>query len=86
MHDKIAALVKKVVRVLSFRSPSGRRDQMTAWIRRRECRARLATRPTPTGSPAVAKTMGMTDVACFAAIVAGVPPVSPGKFQRNLKI
>jgi hypothetical protein len=24
------------MRVLSFRSPSGRRDQMTAWIRRRE--------------------------------------------------
>ena len=30
-------------------------------------RARLATRPVPTGSAAVAKTIGMTDVACFAA-------------------
>ena len=30
-------------------------------------RARLATRPVPTGSSAVAKTIGMTDVACFAA-------------------
>ena len=31
-------------------------------------RARLATRPAPTGSPATANTIGMTDVACFAAI------------------
>ena len=31
-------------------------------------RARLATRPLPTGSPAIAKTIGMTEVACFAAI------------------
>ena len=30
-------------------------------------RARLATKPLPTGSPAIAKTIGMTDVACFAA-------------------
>src|SRR5215475_9250988 len=29
-------------------------------------RARLATMPVPTGSPATAKTIGMTDVACFA--------------------
>ena len=34
-------------------------------------RARLATRPVPTGSPASAKTIGMTDVACFAARTAG---------------
>ena len=30
-------------------------------------RAKLATRPVPTGSAADAKTIGMTDVACFAA-------------------
>jgi hypothetical protein len=34
--------------------------------------ARLATRPLPTGSPAVANTMGITDVACFAARTVGV--------------
>src|SRR6266446_2796379 len=39
-------------------------------------RARLATRPVPTGSPAVAKTIGMTDVACFAATTAAVPAVT----------
>src|SRR5262245_59693136 len=39
-------------------------------------RARLATRPLPTGSPAVAKTMGMIDVACFVARVCGVPDVT----------
>ena len=37
-------------------------------------RARLATRPVPTGSPPSAKTIGMTDVACFAASDRGVPP------------
>src|SRR5262245_18012212 len=35
-------------------------------------RARLATRPAPTGSFAAAITIGMTDVACFAAMTAGV--------------
>src|SRR5262245_38959691 len=35
-------------------------------------RARLATRPVPTGSPAEAKTIGMTDVACLAARTGGV--------------
>jgi hypothetical protein len=30
-------------------------------------RTKLATRPLPTGSPAAAKTIGITDVACFAA-------------------
>ena len=34
-------------------------------------RARLATRPLPTGSIATAKTIGMTDVACFAAADGG---------------
>src|SRR5215467_2136648 len=33
--------------------------------------ARLATRPPPTGSSATAKTMGMTDVACFNVATAG---------------
>ena len=35
-------------------------------------RAKLATRPLPTGSPAVANTIGITDVACFAARTVGV--------------
>src|SRR5262245_19299228 len=39
-------------------------------------RAREATRPVPTGSPAVANTIGMTDVACFAATVGGVEDVT----------
>ena len=39
-------------------------------------RARLATRPVPTGSPAVPKTIGMTDVACFDAMTAAVPAVT----------
>ena len=39
-------------------------------------RARLATRPVPTGSAATAKTIGMTDVACFAARTAAVPAVT----------
>jgi hypothetical protein len=34
-----------LTRVLSFRSPSGRRDQMTAWIRRREFISLLGGRP-----------------------------------------
>src|SRR5262249_56846782 len=33
----------------------------------------LAPRPLPPGSPTAAKTIGMTDVACFAAITDGVP-------------
>ena len=36
----------------------------------------LATRPVPTGSPAAANTIGMTDVACFAARTAAVPDVT----------
>jgi hypothetical protein len=39
-------------------------------------RARLATRPVPTGSPAAAKTMGMTDVACLVATTTAVPDVT----------
>ena len=39
-------------------------------------RARVATKPVPTGSPAVAKMIGMADVACFAAKAAGVPDVT----------
>src|ERR1039458_7254293 len=39
-------------------------------------RARLATRLLPTGSPADANTIGMTDVACFAAITGAVPCVT----------
>ena len=36
-------------------------------------RARLATRPVPRGSATATKTIGMTDVACFAARTGGVP-------------
>ena len=39
-------------------------------------RARLATKPVPTGSAAAAKTIGMIDVACFAARTTGVPEVT----------
>src|SRR5262245_8904063 len=39
-------------------------------------RARLATRPVPTGSDSGAPTIGMTAVACFAARVAGVATVT----------
>src|SRR6516162_6986619 len=38
-------------------------------------RASDATRPVPTGSPANAKTIGITDVVCFAAATSGVPDV-----------
>jgi len=36
-------------------------------------RARLATRPVPTASPMTADTIGMTDVACFAATTGECP-------------
>src|SRR5215831_1924253 len=39
-------------------------------------RARLATKPVPTGSPADANTIGITDVACFAARTDAVPQVT----------
>ncbi len=39
-------------------------------------RASEATRPVPTGSPAAAKTMGMTGVACLAATTKAVPEVT----------
>src|SRR5215475_5543405 len=39
-------------------------------------RARLATKPTPTGSPTAANTIGTVGAACFAAITAGGPPVT----------
>jgi hypothetical protein len=39
-------------------------------------RARLATRPLPTGSPATANTIGITDVACLAATTGAVAPVT----------
>jgi len=38
-------------------------------------RDRLATNPLPTGSPTIAKTMGMVFVCCRIAAVAGVLPV-----------
>ena len=39
-------------------------------------RARFSTSPSPTGSPADANTIGMTDVACLAARTDGVPCVT----------
>ena len=39
-------------------------------------RARFSTSPLPTGSPADANTIGMTDAACFAARTDGVPCVT----------
>jgi hypothetical protein len=39
-------------------------------------RARLATRPVPTGSPITAGTIGMTEVACCAAATSAVPCVT----------
>ena len=39
-------------------------------------RAKLATRLLAMGSPATANTIGMTDVACFAAMTFAVPDVT----------
>ena len=39
-------------------------------------RAKLATKPVPTGSDTAANTIGMTAVACFAARVGGVASVT----------
>jgi hypothetical protein len=39
-------------------------------------RLKLATRPCLTGSTPVAKTIGMVEVAAFAACTAGSPPVA----------
>ena len=53
-------------------------------------RAKLATKPVPTGSPAVANTIGITLVDCCNAMTAGVPDVTitfdlePGKLGRDL--
>jgi hypothetical protein len=47
-------------------------------------RARLATRPVPTGSDTAANTIGMTAVACFAARVGGVADVTmTSSFSRT---
>src|SRR5215813_3923006 len=47
-------------------------------------RARLVTTPVPTGSPADAITIGITDVACFAARTAGVLCVTMTSTLRAL--
>ena len=39
-------------------------------------RARLATSPLPTGSPAAVNTIGIAVVTCFAAVISGVPEVT----------
>jgi len=44
-------------------------------------RARLATSPLPTESPLPTNTIGMTDIACLAAIVGGVAPLNPSVNQ-----
>ena len=46
-------------------------------------RARLATRPVPSGSCASAKTIGMTDVACFAARTALPDVTMTSTFKRT---
>ncbi len=46
-------------------------------------RARLATRPVPTGSPAFPMTTGMVLVALFAARAAGVPSVTSTSVLRR---
>ena len=45
-------------------------------------RARLATRPLPTGSGAIAKTMGMTAVACFNVGTASPDVTMTSTFSR----
>ncbi len=47
-------------------------------------RDRLATRPVATGSPATAKTIGMTDVACLAARITAVPDVTMRSTLRRM--
>jgi hypothetical protein len=49
-------------------------------------RDRLATRPLPTGSPTAAKTIGMTDVSCFAAMTDADYDIDfqPDKLGRDL--
>ena len=47
-------------------------------------RARPATRPVPTGSPATANTMGMADVACLVAMTSAFPDVTmTSTFRRT---
>src|SRR5262249_519569 len=59
----------------SSRLPARSADRIDRPVALPPGRARLATRLFPTGSPAVANTIGMTDVACSKAITAGVPDV-----------
>ena len=46
-------------------------------------RARLTTKPLPSGSSAKAKTIGMTDVACFAARTAAPPVTMTSTLSRT---
>src|SRR5215472_13704896 len=46
-------------------------------------RARLATRPVPSGSVATANTIGMTEVACFAATTEAPAVTMRSTFSRN---
>jgi hypothetical protein len=49
-------------------------------------RLRFATRPSWMGSAPRLKTMGMVDVAAFAAIVAGAPPIGTITATRRLTV
>ena len=49
-------------------------------------RAKLATKPLPTGSVATANTMGMTDVACFAGMTAAPNVTMTSTFKRTKSV
>src|SRR5262249_53095194 len=49
-------------------------------------RARLATSPLPTGSPATENTIGIVAVACVAATISGVPEVRVLRLQPHPKL
>src|SRR5688572_27150036 len=48
------------------------------------CRARLGTSPNETGSPALTKTIGIVDVAAFAASPEWIPPTAAITATRTL--
>src|SRR6516162_5250552 len=63
-------------RKISIRLPASSSDRTDMPVTLPPGRARLATMPLATGSPTLAKTIGMSDVACFAARTCGVPEVT----------
>ena len=66
-HDRQPAKRRDTSRKSSSRLPANRSAGCDRPVTLPPGRARLATRPPPTGSPATAKTIGMTEVACLAA-------------------